>query len=143
MIIPRDLPPGSYLDDPAENIDRADAAESQRTLAYAMITEALTHICSWIAQAKRKKVKQRALRLDAVLLCIHPEFLREDHPPAAWVAKQHGVSRQRLSLLQQEFVREVGPHLQFKGQRFLNLAKRRGRVRRGQRGPQPGPVADA
>jgi hypothetical protein len=33
MIMPRDLPPNSYLDDPAENIDRADAAESQRTLA--------------------------------------------------------------------------------------------------------------
>jgi hypothetical protein len=143
MIRPRYFPPDSYIDDPAENLDHADAAESQRTLAYAMTREALTRICSWIAKAERKKVKQRALRLDAFLLNVFPCFLREDHPSAAWVARQHGISRQRFSLLQQEFVREVGPHLQFKGQRFLNQAKRRGRVRRGQPRSQPGPVAGA
>jgi hypothetical protein len=134
MINPRYLPPDSYIDDPAENIDLADAAESQRTLAYAMTTEALARICAWISQG-RNRVKNRAVRLDAVLQCIFPEFLRENSPTAAWVARQHGISRQRFSLLQQEFVREVGPHLQFKGQRFLNQAnashKRRGRVRRG------------
>ena len=146
MIRPRYLPPDSYIDDPAVNLDHADGAESQRTMAYAMTTEALTRICSWISQG-RNRVKNRAVRLDAVLQCIFPEFLREDSPTAAWVAHQHGISRQRFSLLQQEFAREIGPHLQFRGQRFLNqanaLQKRRGRGRQGTRGPQPGPVAGA
>jgi hypothetical protein len=41
----------------------------------------------------------------------------------------------------------LGDHLQFRGQRFRNLANatqtRRGRVRQGTGEPQPGPVAGA
>lgn len=121
MIKPRYVPLDACFDDPSAHLDHADAAESLRKLAYAMTSESLSLICSWITQG-RNTVKQRALRLDVVLLCIFPKFLRDDHPSAAWVARQHGISRQRFSLLQQEFVREVGHHLQFRGQRFLNQA---------------------
>jgi hypothetical protein len=67
------------------------------------------------------------------------------HPSAAWCARQHGVSRQWASRLHQDFTRKFGGYLQFRGQRFRNCAlalpARRGRGRRGEQGPQPGPVA--
>ena len=145
MSMPRHAPPGAYVDDPADTIDRADRAESDHTLVLALASEGFTRIGEWITRG-RGGAKQRALRSDLVLLCICPHFLCK-RSSAAWVARQHGVSRQRASLLQQEFVREFGDHLQFRGQRFRNLAHalpaRRGRVRRGEQGPQPGPVASA
>jgi hypothetical protein len=142
MIMPRHAPPGAYVDDPADTIDRADRAESVHTLVLALASEGFTRIGEWITRG-RGGARQRALRSDIVLLCICPHFLCK-RPSAAWVARQHDVSRQRASLLQQEFVREFGDHLQFRGQRFRShanmLQKRRGRVRRGAQGPQPGPV---
>ena len=145
MIMPRLAPPGSYVDDPADTIDRADRAESDHTLILALASEGFTRIGEWITRG-RGGARQRALRSDIVLLCICPHFLCK-RPSAAWVARQHGVSRQRASLLQQEFAREFGDNLQFRGQRFRShanmLQKRRGRVRRETRGPQPGPVAGA
>jgi len=145
MIMPRHAPPGAYVDDPADTIDRADRAESVHTLVLALASDGFTRIGEWITRG-RGGARQRALRSDIVLLCICPHFLCK-RPSAAWVARQHDVSRQRASLLQQEFVREFGDHLQFRGQRFRShanmLQKRRGRVRRGSRGPHPSPVAGA
>ena len=145
MIMPRHLPPNSYFDDPAANLDHADRAASEQTLAFALASGGFTRIGEWITRG-RGGAKQRALRSDLVLLCICPQFLCK-RPSAAWVARQHDVSRQRASLLQQEFAREFGDYIQFRGQRFRNLANapqtRRGRVRRGSRGPQPGSVAGA
>ena len=145
MIMPRHAPPGAYVDDPAETIDRADRAESAHTLVLALASEGFTRIGEWITRG-RGGARQRALRSDIVLLCICPHFLCK-RPSAAWVARQHGVSRQRANDLRKEFAGYIAPHLQFRGQRFRNLAHalptRRGRVRRGEQGPQPGPVASA
>jgi hypothetical protein len=103
-------------------------------------------IHEWITRG-RGGVRQRALRSDISLLCISPDSFLCKHPCAAWVARQHGVSRQRASLLQKEFAREFGDYIQFRSQRFLNQANatqmRRGRVRRGTGEPQPGLVAGA
>jgi hypothetical protein len=146
MIMPRHAPPGAYVDDPASKLDHADRAASEQTLAFALASGGFTRIGEWITRG-RGGAKQRALRSDLVLLCICPQFLPCKRPSAAWCARQHGVSRQRASRLQQEFAREFGDNLQFRGQRFRShanmLQKRRNRVRRGARGPQPGPVAGA
>jgi hypothetical protein len=131
MIMPRHMPPDAYFDDPAEKIDRADQAESQRKLTCALASDALTRFGEWITRG-RSGVKNRALRTDIVLLSITPEFLPCKHPSAAWVASQHGVSRQRASELWREFADYIGPYIQFRGQRFRNrgntLQKRRGRI---------------
>lgn len=137
MIMPRYLPPNSCFNDPADTIDREE--DEPRNLAYALASGALTCIGEWITQG-RGGVTHRALRADIVLLCICPHFLCK-RPSAAWVARQHGVSRQRANDLRKEFAGYIAPHLQFRGQRFLN--QRRGRVRQGAEGPQPGPVAGA
>ena len=118
MIMPRHLPPNSYFDDPAANLDHADRAASEQTLAFALASGGFTRIGEWITRG-RGGAKQRALRSDLVLLCICPQFLPCKRPSAAWCARQHGVSRQRASLLQQEFAREFGDYIQFRGQRFL------------------------
>jgi hypothetical protein len=73
----------------------------------------------WITRG-RSGVKNRALRTDIVLLSITPEFLPCKHPSAAWVASQHGVSRQRASELWREFADYIGPYIQFRGQHFRN-----------------------
>jgi hypothetical protein len=119
MIMPRHMPPDAYFDDPAEKIDRTDQAESQRKLTYALASDALTRFGEWITRG-RSGVKNRALRADIVLLSITPEFLPCKHPSAAWVANQHGVSRQRASELWREFAEYIGPYIQFRGQRFRN-----------------------
>ena len=116
MIGPRHAPPGSYVDDPAAKIDRP---AKERPSAYAIAGHGITRIKEWAA---RGKAKQRALRHDLVTLCLCPQFLPCKRPSAAWCGRQHGVSRQYASRLQQEFVREIGDHLQFRGQRFLNQA---------------------
>ena len=120
MTMPRHAPPGAYVDDPADTIDRADRAESDHTLVLALASEGFTRIGEWITRG-RGGAKQRALRSDLVLLCICPHFLCK-RSSAAWVARQHGVSRQWASRLQQEFVREFADYIQFRGQRFLNQA---------------------
>jgi hypothetical protein len=134
MIQLRNPPPGAYFDDPPTNLDRP-ASEQPSPLALA--SYGLTRIKEWAA---RGKTKQRALRHDLVTLCICPQILPCKRPSAAWCGRQHGVSRQYASRLQQEFACEFGDHLQFRGQRFLTG---RGRGRRGAQGPQPGPVAGA
>lgn len=121
MIMPRYMPPNSYCHHPADIIDRADQAESTHTLILALASDGFTRIGEWITRG-RGGARQRALRSDIVLLCICPHFLCK-RPSAAWVARQHGVSRQRASLLQQEFAREFGDYIQFRGQRFLNRAR--------------------
>jgi hypothetical protein len=116
MIGPRHAPPGSYVDDPAAKIDRP---AKEQPSAYAIAGHGITRIKEWAA---RGKAKQRALRHDLVTLCLCPQFLPCKRPSAAWCGRQHGVSRQYASRLQQEFAREFGDHLQFRGQRFLNQA---------------------
>jgi hypothetical protein len=127
MMKPRYVPPDAYFDDPADKIDLADRAESQRKLTYALASDALTRCGEWITRG-RGGVKNRALRADIVLLSVTPQFLPCKHPSAAWVARQHGVSRQRVSELWREFAEYIGPCIQFRGQRFLS--ERRGRRRR-------------
>jgi hypothetical protein len=41
-----------------------------------------------------------------------------ERPSASWCAREHGVSRQYASRLQQEFTRELGDYIRFRGQRF-------------------------
>ncbi len=142
MIMPRNAPPGAYNDDPAVKIDLV--VVSDRDTHFAMASHGITRIKEWAAQCN---AKQRALRGDIVTLCICPTLLPCNKPSAAWVGRQHGVSREYASRLCREFARKFGDYIQFRGQRFLNRAnasqKRRGQGRRGPRGPQPGPVAGA
>ena len=116
MIQPRHLPPDAYYDDPAEKLDRLASDQSS---VFAMAGHGITRIKEW---ATRGKAKQRALRHDLVTLSMCPQMLPCKHPSAAWCAREHGVSRQWASRLQQDFVREFGDYIQFRGQRFLNQA---------------------
>ena len=116
MIMPRHAPPGAYVDDPAEKLDRPG---SEQPSVFTLASHGMTRIKEWAA---RGKAKQRALRHDLVTLSLCPEMLPCKHPSAAWCAREHGVSRQWASRLQQEFAREFGDHIQFRGQRFLNQA---------------------
>jgi hypothetical protein len=127
VIKPRHLPPFACLDDPAEKIDPASERMSHATLAHALASHTLARCGEWITRGRRG-VKNRAFRTDIVLLSITPQFLPTKYPSAAWVGQQHGVSRQRASELWREFSIYIGPHIQFRGQRFLN-ERRRGRVR--------------
>jgi hypothetical protein len=123
MIEPLYPPPGAYLDHPADKIDRADRAESEAKLISARASGALTCVGEWITRG-RGGVTNRGLRTDIVLLCITPHFLPCKRPSAAWVARQHGASRQRASKLWREFSAYIAPYIQFRGQRFLNGRKR-------------------
>ena len=116
MIGPHHAPPGAYIDDPAEKLDRP---AREQPSAYAIAGHGITRIKEW---ATRGKAKQRALRHDLVTLSLCPGMLPCKHPSAAWCAREHGVSRQWASRLQQDFVREFGDYIQFRGQRFLNQA---------------------
>ena len=116
MIQSRYLPPGAYYDDPAEKLDRP---ANEQLSPYTIAGHGMTRIKEW---ATRGKAKQRALRHDLVTLSMCPQMLPCKHPSAAWCAREHGVSRQWASRLQQDFVREFGDYIQFRGQRFLNQA---------------------
>ncbi|MCE0499212.1 MAG: hypothetical protein LV481_14830 [Methylacidiphilales bacterium] len=144
MIMPKYLPPNSYFDDPAEKIDLPES--NVRDLAFTFAGALHARINEWVTRG-RGGVKQRALRSDISLLCICPELFRCKRPCGAWVGRQHGVCRERVRKLRKEFAREFADYIQFRGQRFLNRAgvpqKRRGRGRRGKKGPQPGPLAGA
>ncbi len=143
MILSRHALPGAYLDDPATKLDPAPRDDSA---IFALAGDGIARVHEWITRG-RGGAKQRGLRSDLVTLCICPHLLPCKRPSASWCARQHGVSRQRASFLQQEFVRELANNIQFRGMRFLNhtcdMQKRRGRVRQGTKGPQPGPVAGA
>ena len=118
MIMPRYMPPDAYFDDPAGKMDPAPRDDS---LAFALAGGGIIRVQEWITRG-RGGAKQRGLRSDLVTLCICPHLLPCKRPSASWCARQHGVSRQRASRLQQEFAREFGDHIQFRGQRFLNRA---------------------
>ena len=113
MTMPRNLPPGSYLDDPVANLE---PLTSDRDSHFFMASYGLTRIKEWAA---RGNAKQRALRDDLVTLCMCPELFPCKEPSAAWVGRQHGVSREYASRLCREFTRKFGDYLQFRGQRFL------------------------
>jgi hypothetical protein len=119
MMMPQHLPPNSYLDDPAEKIDREES--DVRDMAFDFASALQARLNEWTSRG-RGGVKQRALRSDIALLCMRPASFPCKYPCAAWVARQHGVSRQRASILQQDFAREFAEYLQFRGQRFLNRA---------------------
>ena len=116
MIMRRNAPPGAYNDDPAATLD---PVASDRDAHFAMASHGITRIKEWASQGN---VKQRALRGDLVTLCMCPKLLPCDHPSAAWVGRQHGVSREYASRLCREFARKFGDYIQFRGQRFLNQA---------------------
>jgi hypothetical protein len=118
MIALRNLPPDACIDDPAANLEPMEV--DLRSRAFSLAAHGMTRIKEW---ATRGDVKQRALRHDLVTLCMCPQFLPCKRPSAAWCGRQHGVSRQYASRLQQEFTRAFGDHLQFRGQRFLDRAR--------------------
>jgi hypothetical protein len=114
MSMPRHIPPDAYLDHPVDTIEPvADNEDSP----VAMAGYGMRRVKEW---AVRGNVKGRALRHDLVTLSICPKMLPCKRPSASWVAREHGVSRQYASRLQQEFVREFSDYIQFRGQRFLN-----------------------
>jgi hypothetical protein len=115
MIMPRHAPPGACINDPVETLE---PVVSDRDLHFAMASHGITRIKEWAAQGN---AKQRALRGDLVTLCICPTLLGK-RPSAAWVGRQHGVSREYASRLCREFARKFGDYIQFRGQRFLNQA---------------------
>ena len=117
MIKPRNLPPGAYFDDPAEKLDRS--GDAARDLAFVLASTGLTRVGDWITRG-RGGVTHRALRVDIVLVCICPQFLPCKRPSAAWVGRQHGVSRTRVNHLRKDFAGFIAPYIQFRGQRFLN-----------------------
>lgn len=113
MIMPRHAPAGACIDDPAVTLD---PVVNDRDLHFAMASHGITRIKEWAAEGN---AKQRALRGDLVTLCMCPTLLPCDHPSAAWVGRQHGVSREYASRLCREFARKFGDYIQFRGQRFL------------------------
>jgi hypothetical protein len=113
MIGSRNMPPGSYSDDPVANLE---PLTSDRDSHFAMASYGITLIKEWAAQGD---TKQRALRDDLVTLCLCPKLLPCKKPSAAWVGRQHGVSREYASRLCREFARKFGDYIQFRGQRFL------------------------
>ena len=112
MIVPRRLPTDACFDDPAANLDHE---VGNLRVAFALAGIGITRVQEWIT---RGKAKQRGLRSDLVTLCICPQMLPCERPSASWCARQHGVSRQYASRLQQEFTRQLGDYIQFRGQRF-------------------------
>jgi hypothetical protein len=111
MIMPRNAPPGAYLDDPAEKLDPLEA--NVRAMAFRMAGDLHSRIKEWAA---RGTTRQRALREDLVTLCLCPHLLPCKRPSAAWCARQHGVSREYASRLCREFARKFGDYIQFRGQ---------------------------
>jgi hypothetical protein len=119
MIRPQYLPSDAYFDDPAEKLDHGDHAATDRNLAFVLASTGLTRVGDWITRG-RGGITQRALRVDIVLVCICPQFLPCKRPSAAWVGRQHGVSRTRVNHLRKDFAGFIAPYIQFRGQRFLN-----------------------
>ena len=75
MIMPRHAPPGAYVDDPAEKLDRP---ASEQPSVFTLASHGMTRIKEWAA---RGKAKQRALRHDLVTaLSLCPEMLPCKHP---------------------------------------------------------------
>jgi hypothetical protein len=116
MTMSRHLPPDACFDDPAANLE-----PSVQDSAFALAGSALLYVFDWIMNGE---LRQRSLRFHLVALCVCPAMLPCKHPSAAWCGRIHGVSRQRASLLQQEFTRGLGPHIQFRGQRFRSTSLR-------------------
>jgi hypothetical protein len=104
-------PAGSYFDDPAANLDRA---QNDDALASALTKLEVIRFYEWI---NRGDARQRALRSDLVSLCLCPQLLPCKHPSAAWCAREHAVSREYASRLQRDFVRQFGDYIQLRGQR--------------------------
>ncbi len=128
MIRPRHLPSDAYLDDPVSRLDREIDAQAQ---AFTMARETLIRVFDWIVQGD---VSQRSLRFHLVILCISPRLLPCKYPSASWCAREHGVSRQWACRLQQEFARQLGDRIRFRGQRFTCQASKRKPFRHGQQG---------
>jgi hypothetical protein len=126
---PRRLPLLARDEHPSDKIDPVDDRKHQSDLSFSMASHAFTRCGEWMTRG-RGGVKNRALRADVVLLSIVPQFLPTKRPNAAWVGKQHGVSRQRVSDLWREFAIYIGPYIQFRGQHFLNGRNSRGRDNR-------------
>ena len=118
MIRPRYMPADACFDDPVDKLDPVPPDDSS---SFALAGRGITRVQEWITRG-RGGAKQRGLRSDLVTLCICPHLLPCKRPSASWCARQHGVSRQRASRLQQQFARELGANIQFRGQRFLNRA---------------------
>jgi len=128
----RRLPSHSRIGVSADRIDRADQAESNANLVRGLATAAMMRIAKWITEGDGGSTN-RALRTDIVILAIGKHFLPCKRPSAAWVGRQHGISRQRASELWRELAIYIAPYLQFRGQRFL--IQRRDQIRQGQEGP--------
>ena len=139
MSKPRYTPPeGYYFDDPADKLDPVDPAKAEQDRVDQKASHVLTRVGEWITRG-RGGLTNRFFRFDIVLSCVTPQFLPTNRPSAAWVAREHGRSRQRARDLREEFSDYID--IKFRGQRFGN--QRRGRGRQGKQGPPPGPIAGA
>ncbi len=120
---PRYTPPeGYYFDDPSEKIDGKNSKDDE---IKKLASHVVRRVSEWVT--RKRDATHRALRSDVVFLYVAPDHLPCKRPSAAWVAQQHGVSRQRASELGREFAKSFGKALQFRGQRFLNQRRRRRR----------------
>jgi hypothetical protein len=97
-------PAGSYLDDPAANLD---SASNDDALAVALTKLEVIRIYEWI---NRGRAHQRALRSDLVSLCLCPHLLPCKRASAAWCAREHGVTREWASRLRRDFVRQFSEY---------------------------------
>jgi len=106
------LPIETYFDERPASLDN-----TTRDLAFALGGFGITRVQEWITRGQGGS-RQRGLRSDVVTLCICPQMLPCKRPSAGWCAREHGVSRQYAYRLQQEFARELGDYIRFRGQRF-------------------------
>jgi hypothetical protein len=113
------LAPNACINDPVLNTDKAYQVENETDAVRALASDALIRIAEWITR-EGQGTANRALRTDIVILAIGRHLLPCQRPSAAWIARQHGVSRQRTSQLWREFAEYTAPYLQFHGQWFLN-----------------------
>jgi hypothetical protein len=137
MTMPYHLPPDACFDHPVDKIEPVASTEDS---AHVTLGEALNHGLDWIMHGDQR---QRSLRFHLVVLHHFPDFLPCKRPSAAWCGYIHGVSRQRASDLKLDYADKVGPYIRLRSYRSRStaLCRRRGRVRQGTEGPQPGPVA--
>lgn len=105
---PYHMPPDAYMDDPAENIDRAAAKPEEESRL--MASEVISRAFGW---AMQQGSAQCSLRTHILILKIRPELLPCDHPSLSWCGQVHGVSRQRAWVVWQSLKRELSENMRF------------------------------
>jgi hypothetical protein len=111
-------PTGSYLDDPAAKLEKPFHGDA---LADALTKLEVIRFCEWIS---RGNTRQRALRSDLVILSLCRHLLPCKRPSAAWVGREHGVTRQRTSQIQTDFIRHFSDYIRLREQHLLPASVR-------------------